>query len=188
MTDTRPALPARALGPLAFVGMGVIVLVAVGLTTMLCWRPANAIRDDLQRQAWTIVPARITEARVDFRHTPAIGKRSSWNGWCASWKYAYDWHGSSHWATVDDDTPSTLAPGCFSYQESAQHASARHPPGSTLPVRVDPAAPWHSSASPVDIRGSDIAALAFGLVPALIFVAGCVSGWRARPAARPGHR
>ena len=188
MTDTRPTPPARALGPLAFLGMGVLVLVVVGLTTMLCWRPAHDIRDDLQRQAWTVVPARITEARVEYRHTPRMGRRSSWNGWCASWKYAYEWHGSSQWATVDDDTPSTLAPGCFTYQAGAQQASARHPLGTTLPVRVDPAAPWHSSASAAGIRGGDIAALVFGLIPALIFVSGCVVGWRARAAARSGRR
>ena len=175
-------------GLLAVLAMGLVVLVAGGVTVMLCWTPAHDIRDEILGQDWVVVPARIAEARVESRHTPAIGKRSAWNGWCASWKYAYEWHGANHWAVVGDDTPSTLAPGCFTYQAGAQQASARHPPGTTLPVRVDPASPWHSTTRPAGVRGGDIVALVFGLTPALIVFWGCVAGLRARPGARSGRR
>ena len=190
MTDSHPVQTARATGPLAFLAMGLLVLAVAGVTTMLCWTPAHAIHDEILGQDWTVVPARITEARVEFRHTPRMGKRSAWDGWCASWKYAYEWHGANHWAIVGDSTPSTLAPGCFAFQAGAQQALARHPLDTTLQVRVDPASPWHSSTQPAGVRGGDIVALLFGLTPALIFVGGCVAGLRARgrPSPRVGHR
>ena len=164
--------------------MGVFVALLVGLSVMLCWTSAHNIRDEYRAQDWPVVQARIAEGRVDFRHAPAIGKHAAWSGWCASWKYAYDWHGTSQWALLGDNTPSTFAPGCFAYQAGAQQALLRHPQDTTLPVRVDPASPWHSSAQPAGVRGGDIAGLALGLVPAIVALWASIAGIRARP--RPG--
>ena len=182
MTGNAPAGAGRKVPSLFFALL--IGLNFVGLSVMLGWRPAQRLLDDYATRDWPVVAARITDGHVEFRHSPRIGKRLPWDGWCASWSYVYEWRGARHSDSVADSTPSTLATGCFSYREGAQQALLRRPVGSTLPVRVDPAASWHSSTRPAGLQGGDIAELALASIPLDILLWGCVAALRARARAR----
>ena len=182
MSDTGPAGAGRKA--LSWFLLVIVVLNFAGLSLMLGWAPAQRLLDDHAMRDWPAVQGRITDGHVEFRHSPRIGKRSAWDGWCAGWSYVYEWQGASHSGVLGDTTPSTLAPGCFSYREGAQQALLRRPAGSTLPVRVDPATPWHASTQPAGLKAGDIAELLLASIPLDVMLWGWVAGLRARTRAR----
>ena len=161
------ATPSRVASTLGAIG---ILLVLVATSVGFCWMPAWRVWSAHVVEGWPVVDATVVSARVARTHQPRIGKRSSWNGWCVSWDYSYDWQGGLRGGNVGDTTPSTLSAGCFTYRESAERAATRRSPGSTLPVHVDPDDRWHSIAGPVGPRTADIVALILGAIPAAMAI------------------
>ena len=193
MTPSRPPGTQDAREPLSPVAaaslVALLVVFMAGLSAMLGWIPLRHIQETRLVARWPIVPARITEGRVDARHQPAQGKHVAWDGWCARWGYTYDWQGTRHSGIVDDDTPSVFAPGCFAYEAGARRALARRAQDSTLSVRVDPAQPWHSTTQSARVAADDVAFLLFALAPlgfAVWFVTLGLRGRRALRAAASG--
>jgi hypothetical protein len=167
-----------------------VVAAMVLLSMVMSWRPAERLWNTHVVESWPAVQGTITSGHVDFTHTPRIGKRSAWNAWCASWNYAYDWNGIRHEDRVSDLTPSTFAPGCFTYREGAEHAASRRAPGSTLAIHVDPQEPWRSSPYLVSVCSIDVFELILGVLPALTvlyLVLGALFGRRG-VAPTPGPR
>jgi hypothetical protein len=159
--------------PVPWWGFG-ILLIPIAMSVMFCWGPTQRLRSAYLEQAWPAADATILSGQVTFRNQPRIGKRSPWTGWCVSWTYAYPWNGGKIGGTLEDSTPSTLAPGCFSYRESAERQAARRPAGGVVRVRIDPADPWASTTDAAGIRGGDVVLLLLGLLPGAssIYLAG----------------
>ena len=169
--------------------VGLLVVFMAGMSAMLGWIPLRHLQETRLVAQWPIVQARITEGRVDARHQQAQGKHVAWDGLCTRWSYVYEWQGTRHSGTVDDDTPSMFAPGCFAHEAGARSALARRAPDSTLSVRVDPTQPWHSTTQPASIPLDDLAFLLFAFVPlgiAIWFVNSVLRGRHALRAAPSG--
>ena len=154
------------LSPVAGASLaGLLVVFMACLSAMLGWIPLRHIQETRLVAQWPIVQARITQGRVEARHQPAQGRHVAWNGWCTRWNHVYEWQGTRHAGIVDDDTPGMFASGCFAHEAGARSALARRALDSTLPVRVDPTQPWHSTTPPASIPLDDVAFLLFALVP-----------------------
>jgi hypothetical protein len=151
-----------------------------GLSLMFCTVAVRDIRDDLRLERWPVVDARIAQSHVQAVHRPSGHRQPAWDGWCVSWDYAYDWQGSRRSGVVQDDTPSTLSPGCFASESNARHLTFRRPLGSTLRVRVDPEESWTSSPYPASVKTGDIIFLVAGAGMAIVAAAFVATAVRAR--------
>jgi len=154
---------------------GVIVVAAMvimlfGVSLAQCWAAWSRISDELRVARWPIVYAHVAQGHITAVHQPPGRKHASWDGWCASWDYLFDWQGLHRSGVVQDDTPSPFAPGCFGDAGSARRALTRRRPDSTLPVHVDPTDPWTSTPYSGGVKTSDLILLALGACPGVLAI------------------
>lgn len=178
MADQRPSAASRAA---ALVFVLVMVGAMVGVSAALCAAPAQRVWHAHVVAGWPVVQGQVDAVNIAFTHTPRIGKHLAWDGWCVSWNYAYDWRGERFHGRLVDATPSMYAPGCFTYRTGAEQSAQRHPDGSALALRVDPQQPQESSPLPAESNSADIAAIVFGLLPALVGLSAMPGALRAKP-------
>ncbi len=186
MALPRPQPPGRSPVTRRAAVAGAVVVMALmgGVSVAICWTPAQHLWRAHVIASWPIVQGEVGAADIVETHSPQAGKRAAWDGWCVRWNYAYDWRGERFHGRLVDPTPSLHATGCFAYRAGAEQSAQRHPPGSAIALRVDPAQPQESSALPAESQAGSIVAIVFGLLPGLLGIGAVADMLRDRR--RPG--